>query len=576
MNRYKKLGILVLVLAVACAVTFGVSRYQEKQETIRTADTVILELDTEQITEISWEVDGTTLAFQKGDGWTYTGDSAFPVDAEKLGERLELFESFGVSFIIEDVEDYSQYGLDNPEGIIYLTTTQAIEGMDKDDEITASATEETTESTEETAEATGETAETTEETTEATTEATEATEETTEETAETTEETTETTAETTEATEETTASGEEIYTYTIRLGSYSTMDEKRYVSTGDGNVYLVNTDPMDLYDCTLSDLILDDEMPQYDQVTSLTVEGVDSYTATYQEESTSYRENDHYFVDGEPLDTSRVNSYAYSLKTLSTEEYVTYNATDEELEKYGLDEPELTVTLDYTAENEDGEDEAHTFVLHVSRDPEEDEEDDVENAYIQVGDSKILYRISADTYSDLIAATQDDLRHQEIIPADITSVAQVDVTLDGETYTFTAETDSDDEQTWYYNGEEIESDDLADDLAKLEASEFTDETPDAKEELSLTIYLTGEDEAQETTAATEDTAETTGETAETSETTGEATETQAETPKGTRIDIVLYRYDGESCLATVDGEPLCLTARSDVVALIEAINALVL
>ena len=52
--------------------------------------------------------------------WTYDEDAAFPVDEEKIGELLEIFEEFGVSFVIEDVEDYGQYGLDDPEGTIRL------------------------------------------------------------------------------------------------------------------------------------------------------------------------------------------------------------------------------------------------------------------------------------------------------------------------------------------------------------------------------------------------------------------------------------------------------------------------
>lgn len=42
------------------------------------------------------------------------------------------------------------------------------------------------------------------------------------------------------------------------------------------------------------------------------------------------------------------------------------------------------------------------------------------------------------------------------------------------------------------------------------------------------------------------------------------------------MDIELYRHDGEDCLAVVDGETFALVPRSDVVDLIEAVNAIVL
>ena len=43
-----------------------------------------------------------------------------------------------------------------------------------------------------------------------------------------------------------------------------------------------------------------------------------------------------------------------------------------------------------------------------------------------------------------------------------------------------------------------------------------------------------------------------------------------------QIEIVLYRIDGTNCLAAVDGEEIGLVARTDVVELIEAVNAIIL
>ena len=42
------------------------------------------------------------------------------------------------------------------------------------------------------------------------------------------------------------------------------------------------------------------------------------------------------------------------------------------------------------------------------------------------------------------------------------------------------------------------------------------------------------------------------------------------------VQIALYRYDGEQCLAVIDGTPVSLVPRSPVVDLIEAVNAIVL
>ena len=217
MKRYKKIYLLLGVLVVACAVTFAVSKYEEHKELISTSDEIVLELSSDDVQSLSWEYNEESFAFHRAEDsvWRYDDDDAFPLDQDAMGQLLSPFQSFGVSFIIEDVEDYGQYGLDDPQCTIRLTA------------------------------------------------------------------------------------GED--SWEILLGDYSTMDSQRYVSFGDGNVYLAVSDPMDAYEVVLSDLIRHDEIPDFDQVESLTVAGVDSYEAVYLEENTyTALEDDCYFIqDGE-------------------------------------------------------------------------------------------------------------------------------------------------------------------------------------------------------------------------------------------------------------------------------------
>ena len=459
MSRSKKLYLLLGVLALVCAAAFGAVRWEEHKERIRTSEDIILSLPGEDVTALSWERDGETLAFHKDGDWRYDGDEAFPVSGERMDELLELFEAFGVSFTIEDVEDYSQYGLDDPVCTIRLTA------------------------------------------------------------------------------------GEQ--THEIQLGGYSTMDSKRYVSIGDGKVYLVQNDPLDLFDTDLSGLIKQDQIPAFGQVTRLRFSGGEDYAVQYQEGGgVSYRDSDVYDTerggDRLPLDTAKVERYVDEVSGLSLTNYVTYNATDEELEGYGLDQPELTVEVDYEGEKENG---GGTLILHVSRDPAEREAeedgsgDGTITAYARVGDSPIVYRITSSAYTSLMAASYDDLRHGEVLPAEIEDISQLDVSLEGRTYTFTSE-EKDGEQVWSCNGEELEESGLQNALEGLSASSFTEEQPEGKQEIGLTVRLDREGEPA--------------------------------------VQIGLYRYDGASCLAVVDGESVSLVDRSDVVALIEAVNAIVL
>ena len=227
------------------------------------------------------------------------------------------------------------------------------------------------------------------------------------------------------------------------------------------------------------------------------------------------------------------------------------DADEAELAQYGLDDPDLTVTVNYTAENEDGDEETGAFVLHVSRDletkqaaeqaeldgQEEDEEEDLSAAYVRVGDSKIIYEISGDRYEELMAAFYDDLRHQEVFWADFDEVYQIGVSLEGTDYTIVSQKDGD-ERAWSYQEEEVDITGFQTALADLRADSFTSERPAGKEEIRFTLYLENENCPE--------------------------------------VSVKLYRYDGELCLAEVDGKPVSLVRRSYAVDLIEAVHAIVL
>lgn len=472
MYRSKRLLILLAVLAVVCAAALIALGAEHRQEQIQTSGQVVLELSADSVQTLSWTYGGETLSFTRGEdgGWSYDGDAAFPVDEQAMAELLEPFTAFSAAFVIQDVEDFGQYGLDDPVCTISIGTQSE--------------------------------------------------------------------------------------TYEILLGDYSAMDEQRYVSLGDGNVYLAVNDPLDQYDAALRDCIQNDRVPALDQVTSLTFSGAEDYTVFYQEDGSaySYCEEDVYFTDRDgdtlPLDTSRVESYLNTISGLDPEDYVTYTAGEEDLEAFGLDDPELTVTVAYTAEDEEGNQTGETFTLSVSRDPAEREaaaaeteetdsettEEDI-TAYVRIGDSKIVYQIAGASYEKLMAATYDDLRHREVFTADFADVTGLEITLEGSTYQITSEGTGDD-KTFSYGEEELEIGDLQSALESLAAASFTEESPDQKEEISLTVTLDNEN-VQE-------------------------------------IRIQLYRYDGEQCLAVVDGEPVSLVPRSSVVDLIEAVNAIVL
>ena len=492
MKRFKKLGVLLGVLVVVCIATFALTHYEEEQEQIKNSDEIILEIPTGSVTSLSWEyAEEGNLAFHKGEeGWLYDEDEAFPVSEDKVNEILSEFEAFGVSFIIENVEDYSQYGLDAPEMTFHI--------------------------------------------------------------------------------------GTEENTYEMKLGAFSTMDEQRYIDIGDGNVYLVSEDPMDYVSSALSDMILDDDTPGFENVVDIRFEGAENYMIQRLEDTNySYSEEDVYFTqkNGEylPLDKSAVTQYLNTITSLDLLTYVTYNVSDEELAEYGLDDPELTVTVNYTYTDEESEDEeqiANVCIIHLGRNPEElaaaeEAEAKGENAedvsmYVRIGASQIVYSLDSVDYGILSDASYDDLRHQEVFWADFEDVTRIDITLEDTDHTLVSEVNEDEERVWYYgedalapdNTEEtsetaaeeepevLELTDFGETLSTLTANSFTSEKPKEKEEIRFTLHLDNE------TFPT--------------------------------VEIVLYRYSGTECLAAVDGETISLIPRSSVMKLVETVQTIIL
>ena len=514
MKKAKRIYALLGILAIACVATFVVSRQEEEKEKIKNSDEIILTIDTEAVTALSWEYDEVSLAFHKEgaaadiseeaatdgtiadaseetateeaavdpseeaeaeetaaddsgethtDGtWLYDEDENFPVDEEKIADLLEQFGEFGVSFEIEEVEYYAQYGLDDPVCTIWIATTEQ--------------------------------------------------------------------------------------QYTIRLGAYSTMDSRRYVSIGDGKVSLVNQDPMEDYEIELRDIIRHDDIPGLSDATAIRFAGTQNYEILYEEESTNtYCEEDVYFMEDKPLDSTTVSDYLSTVDGVGLTEYVSYNVTGEELAAFGLEEPDLTITVDYPVTNEEEEETTETFVLHLGRNQEElkaaletEDEDEIYSvtAYARVGDSQIVYEITSLEYKNLTENSYDDLRHKEVLTASFDDIYQIDITLEGESYTISSTTE-DDVKTWQYgNNEELSISGLTTAVKALEAIEFTSEEPTDKEEIGLKVYLENENYPE--------------------------------------ITVSLYRYDGSECIAVVDGASFARVSRSDVVDLIEAVNAIIL
>ena len=88
MKRAKRLSALVAVLLVVCIATIAVTRMEERQEQIAATGEIVLEIDSDVVTSLSWEYEDTALAFHKDGTWLYDDDAAF--DTEQIFHILRF------------------------------------------------------------------------------------------------------------------------------------------------------------------------------------------------------------------------------------------------------------------------------------------------------------------------------------------------------------------------------------------------------------------------------------------------------------------------------------------------------
>ena len=457
MAKKKTLKVLLAILLSLCAATFAISRYENRKEEIRTSGEEFFSIDTQIVSTLSWNNGSDSVTLQKQDDvWTWSEDETFPVDNGEVGTLLNHFSSYRAAFVIENADDLSLYGLDDPVLRVSMIT-------------------------------------------------------------------------------------EDDTAYQISFGDYSTMDEQRYVSINDGNVYLVEDDLTEVFNISQEDLFLDDTLPSIKIASQISISGETDATIVYLEENEySICEDDVYFLkQGEnylPLSTSLVKSYlSNSITYLNLGDHVTYNASTSDLSVYGLDVPDNVIIVDYTDANMDEQ----QLKIEVAIDPTDKEKADEENydykSYVRINDSEIIYEISESTAKSLQDLTYDAFRHKELFIGNSEEVYQIDIELEDSIYSLIYDSD---QKKWLFEEREIVTDDLQNAIEDLAVSDFGQEKPEGRREIAFTLYLNNDLYPEYT--------------------------------------ISIYRYDSNQCFVVLNGEAFGYISRSEIVDLIETVNQLIL
>ena len=117
----KKLSIILLIIlaiavAVLVGVVFGKKANEQREQEAEEANTVYVnQFDVSDVTAFSYLIDNQVAMFSLEDGvWSYMSDTSWTLDTEKVEDFLTQMSEVTANTVIEDAEDTSQYGIDQP------------------------------------------------------------------------------------------------------------------------------------------------------------------------------------------------------------------------------------------------------------------------------------------------------------------------------------------------------------------------------------------------------------------------------------------------------------------------------
>ena len=118
-------GVLVILSGAYVGVKTYVAMQDAKEEESNEEETQeVVSIASEDIQSIKFILDKKETTFEKeGDSWVKSDESAFPVDQDKLDTLAGTFSSVTAQRTLKDVENPSEYELDNPQNTITVTTT---------------------------------------------------------------------------------------------------------------------------------------------------------------------------------------------------------------------------------------------------------------------------------------------------------------------------------------------------------------------------------------------------------------------------------------------------------------------
>lgn len=407
----------VAALGILSGAYVGVNSYVKSQEAkeneVEDTSIEIINLESDEVTAVSFTADQGNIVFQKNeDVWEEKSDTDFPLDQDTVDSAVNNLISLSADQEITDVEDLSQYDLDEPQNTITVSTddgeTVLVIGMESS-------------------------------------------------------------------------------------GNY-------YVKKDDDEsaVYLITSSYIDSFMGSLYDFAQSGSFPSVTSatITDVNVEKEDGYGLSQDQENLFWNVSDG--KNTEKADTTKAGNVTSAISSLSYDEFVDYNCTDDA--EYGLDDPYAVITVKYTEEEivEDTEEDADSeeeILTDEEADEEtsESEETDTEeeeepetitvdkeltiyvgdetgnsSRYVKVDDSSEVYTMTDESLSEILDTVMSDFYSLSVNYVALSDLDSLEISTEEESHkvTVTTETtiDEDDEDAeevtttvYKLDGEETDS-----------------------------------------------------------------------------------------------------------------------
>ena len=113
MKRQRRMLVLLGVLVICIGAAAIISNINFEEKMVGT-ETEIVNVDSSEITALSWNYEESVSFTYEDEEWKYTEDENMPVNQELLGEIAENLASITSDKMVEEPQALSVYGLDDP------------------------------------------------------------------------------------------------------------------------------------------------------------------------------------------------------------------------------------------------------------------------------------------------------------------------------------------------------------------------------------------------------------------------------------------------------------------------------